>query len=253
MRVLVIDDEPHARAKLRRMLESFRDVNVVGEAADGVEALRQCICHNPDAIFLDMQMPELDGFGVVSRLPRPRPSVVMVTAYEEHALNAFDAEVRDYLLKPVAIDRLERTISRLQTPLTSRLSRPGGLSRVVPRPGDVICTTNSARLLASARGKTEVVAHSDIDWLESADNYVHVHEAHKSYLVRCAFGDLLEELGSSFVRVHRCFAISLGRVVAVHARAKGDAVITLKNGRDIPCSRQYKPNLLLRLRGSTHS
>ena len=230
MRVLIVDDEPHARSKLRRMLEAFADVDVVGEASDGIQAVARCVERLPDAIFLDMQMPEMDGFGVIARLPAPRPAVVLVTAFEQHALGAFDAEVTDYLLKPVASERLERTVKRLRASAPAPAPRP----IVEARP----------RLLVSDRGKTAVVDHSDIEWLESADNYVHVHTRARSFLLRRTLASLLDELGVSFVRVHRCFAIRVDRVTAVHARGKGNGTVMLRDGRELPCSRQHKPALM---------
>lgn len=248
MRVLVVDDEPRARAKLRRMLESFREVELVGEAANGVEALNQCLGLDPHVIFLDVQMPELDGFGMISRLPRPRPSVIMVTAFDEHALRAFDAEVLDYLVKPVEMERLERTVRRLQVPWAGQ--RSGGV-QLGSSPSKWHATSPRAqggRLLLSVKGKAEIIRHADIEWLESADNYVHVHAVQRSILMRRTLVDLLEELGGGFVRVHRRFAIPLSRILAVQNRGKGDAVIVLQGGREVACSRQYKPNLLDKLR-----
>jgi two-component system LytT family response regulator len=247
VRVLIVDDEPHARAKLRRMLDGFPDIHVVGEAVDGADALRRCAQQVPQAIFLDMQMPELDGFGVVARLPHPRPSVVMVTAFEEHALHAFDAEVMDYLLKPVAADRLERTIRRLRTSLAGHRSGLAPLADFAPNAQFAAAPGSSAKLLISMRGKTEVVFHSSIEWLESADNYVHLHAGGKSFLIRRTLANLLDELGARFVRVHRCFAVPVDRVEGVHARGKGEAMVALRGGRCIPCSRQHKLALLEKL------
>lgn len=230
MRVLIVDDEPHARAKLRRMLRAYPDIDVVAEAGDGIAAVQRCIEHSPDALFLDMQMPEIDGFGVVERLPEPRPAVVLVTAFEQHALRAFDAEITDYLLKPVADDRLERTVRRLRA-----LRDASGSTRpALP----------AAKLLVADRGKVHVVDPASIEWLEAADNYVHVHTGSRSYLLRRTLRLLLDELGPRFVRIHRCFAIPIDRVCAVEPRGKGDAVVLLRDGRQIPCSRQHTPSLL---------
>jgi two-component system LytT family response regulator len=230
VRVLIVDDEPHARAKLRRMLGMYDDIEVVGEAADGMSALQRCIEHSPDAVFLDMQMPEMDGFGVVERLPVPRPAIILVTAFEEHALRAFDAEITDYLLKPVAGDRLERTVRRLRA--------------LRDAPQATLQAPTPAKLLVADRGKVHVVDPESIEWLEAADNYVHVHTGGRSYLLRRTLRLLLDELGPRFVRVHRCFAIPIDRVCAVESRGKGDAVVLLRDGRQIPCSRQHKSSLL---------
>lgn len=233
MRVLIADDEAHARAKLRRMLTAFADIEVVGEAVNGTHAVTLCVRLAPDAMFLDMQMPELDGFGVIGRLALPRPSIVMVTAFEEHALGAFDADVTDYLLKPVGVERLERSVRRLRAVATAPPSTHSA----------------PATLLISDRSKSEIVNLADVEWLESADNYVHVHAAGKSSLVRRTLANLLHDLGPSFVRIHRCFAVPIDQILEVHARGKGDATVVLRSGRKLPCSRQHKTSLMSALNG----
>lgn len=234
MRVLIVDDETRAREKLRRMLEAHDDVVVVGEAANGPKALELVAKLQPAVVFLDVKMPARDGFAVVASLPEPAPSVVFVTAYEEHALRAFDADAAGYLLKPVSIARLERTLRRL---------RATGLSP--PAPADA---ADGPRLLISDKGRTTVVDCADIAWLASEGNYVRVHANGRSFLTRRTLADLLDEIGPNFTRIHRCTAVSLSRVRAVCSRAKGDATVVLQGGRELPCSRQHRSALLERLR-----
>jgi two-component system LytT family response regulator len=233
VRVLIVDDEAPARAKLRRMLGLYDDVDVVGEAADGVEALALVARLEPHAIFLDVHMPALDGFGVAASLARPAPALVLVTAYEHHAVKAFEAEAADYLLKPVASERLGRTVQRLRALLCAEASSQGG--------------TAAPRLLIVDRGFTHIVPLADIQWLESADNYVFVHTAGQTLLMRSTLAALLEDLGPGFVRIHRGAAVSVARVRVVRPRGKGDAMVVLHNGAELPCSRQHRPELMRRL------
>ena len=221
------------------MLSAFDDVDVVGEAVDGADAVAQCARLAPDAIFLDMQMPALDGFGVLATVGSPRPAFVMVTAFEEHAVHAFDTDIIDYLLKPVAVERLERAVQRLRAAIGG--VDAGAVPAMNPPP-------SPSTLLFSDRGKTEVVKLSDVEWLESADNYVQVHSAGRSALVRRTLAGLLNDVGPSFVRIHRCFAVQVGHVLGVHAGTKGDATVVLRGGIQLPCSRQHRPTLMTGLR-----
>ena len=231
MRVLIVDDEAPARAKLRRMLGASADVEVVGEAADGAQALELCSQLNPDALFLDVQMPEVSGFDVAASLPDDGPALVFVTAFDRYALQAFDTHAIDYLLKPVAPQRLERALQRLRT------SGPG------PRPRGGM----PDRLLIAERGRVHVVRCADIEWLRAADNYVEVHVEGRALLMRRTFSTLLADLGPAFVRTHRSAAVAFQRIAAVRAREKGDATVHLHGGAQVPCSRQYRAALLRRL------
>jgi two-component system LytT family response regulator len=228
VRVLIVDDEAPARAKLRRMLATYPDVEIVGEAADGDAALRLAGEVALDAIFLDVQMPEVDGFDVAASLPDGGPAVVFVTAFDRYALRAFDTHATDYLLKPVEPDRLERALLRLRAGLRAR---PGAAAP-------------PAQLLVADRGATHVVRVVDIDWLQAADNYVTVHALGKALLLRRTLESLLGDLGPAFVRTHRSAAVALAAVQSVRPRGKDDATVVLKSGTEVPCSRQHRATLL---------
>jgi two-component system, LytTR family, response regulator len=232
MRALIVDDEILARQKLTRMLRAFADVEVVGEAADGAAALTLAAQLEPDVIFLDVQMPEVDGFDVAASLPDDAPALVFVTAFDQYALRAFEAEAIDYLLKPVEPERLARTVQRLREP-----------ARGAGRPHAV----TPAHLLIADRGTTHVVRCADIEWLEAADNYVNVHLPGRNLLMRRTLAALLDELGPGFVRTHRGAAVALAAVSAVQPRGKGDATVMLRSGAEAPCSRQYREALMQRI------
>jgi two-component system LytT family response regulator len=230
VRALIVDDEAPARNKLRRMLAAFADVEVVGEAADGGAALTLAAQLDPDVIFLDVQMPEVDGFDVAASLPDEGPALVFVTAFDRYALRAFDTRAADYLLKPIEPERLGRAIERLRESSRS----PG-------RPSTGAAPT---QLLIVDRGATHVVRCADIEWLRSADNYVNVHAKGRTLLMRRTLESLLKDLGPGFVRTHRSAAVALGCVQALRPRGKGDATVVLHSGAEVPCSRQQRAALM---------
>jgi two-component system, LytTR family, response regulator len=232
MRALIVDDEALARSKLLRMLRAFPDVEVVGEASDGTAALTLAAQLRPDVIFLDVQMPGVDGFDVAASLPDDAPAVVFVTAYDQYALRAFDAHATDYLLKPVEPERLARTVQRL------RASEHGAARASIGVP---------AHLMIAERGQTHVVRCADIEWLEAADNYVTIHLPGRSLLIRRTLTALLSDLGPTFVRTHRSAAVALDAVLTVRPQGKGDATVVLRGGAEAPCSRQYREALMQRL------
>lgn len=234
MRVLIVDDEAPARARLRRLLEAHADVQVVGEAGDAAGALAALATLAPDVLLLDVQMPGPSGLDVAASVPEGGPALVFVTAYDRYALQAFDSAALDYLLKPVEPERLARTVQRLR-------------ERVAPARAAV--RPPPAQLLIPERGRVHVVAVADIVWLEAADNYVVVHTADRAPLMRRTLAGLLDDLGEAFVRTHRSAAVALAQVQRVEPRGKGDALVVLRDGATVACSRQFRATLQERLAG----
>ena len=226
MRILIVDDEAPARLRMARLLQAFADVDVVGQARDGHEALQMVVSLRPDALLLDVQMPGPDGLAVAASLAEPAPAVVFVTAYDHYAAQAFDTEAVDYLLKPVEPERLARAMERLR----ARLLAPGRTVAPVP----------PSQLLIADLGRVHVVSVADIGWLEAADNYVVVHHAQGAPLLRRTLAGLLADLGPAFVRTHRGAAVALAHVAQVQRLPKGDAAVLLRGGARVPCSRQYR-------------
>ena len=232
LRVMLVDDEAPARARLRRLLLAHPQIEVVAEARNGREALQGHAEHRPDALFLDVQMPEADGLAVAASLPDPAPALVFVTAYDQYALPAFDAAALDYLLKPVDAEHVARAVQRL---LGRAVCAAGG-RRPVPE-----------KLLISERGRTLVLPVAEIEWLEAADNYVVVHSGGRAPLLRRTLVGLLADLGDTFVRTQRGAAVALDHVVALKSLTKGDAMLWLRSGAQVPCSRQFRAALAQRL------
>jgi two-component system, LytTR family, response regulator len=235
VRVLIVDDEAPARARLRRLLAAFDEVDVAGEASDGAAALELASRLAPDAMFLDVQMPELSGLDVAASLPDGGPAVVFVTAFDRYALDAFDAQAVDYLLKPVDPARLARTVQRLRE------------RRSAVRP----TAAPPAQLVIPDRGRMHVVRCADIDWLEAADNYVTVHAGAQSWLMRRTLAGLLGDLGEAFMRCHRSAAVAVAHVAQVRSREKGDATLVLRSGSEVACSRQYRAEVVARMQSRT--
>ena len=235
LRLLVVDDEAPARSRLLRLLAAEPGVQVVGQAADGTEALLLAQQLVPDALLLDVQMPEVSGLDVAASLPDRAaggPAVVFVTAFDRFALQAFDAAAVDYLLKPVDPERLHRALQRLRETRAAAAPRP-------PPP---------QRLLLPDRSGVHVLPCSEISRLQAADNYVEVFAgAGRSWLLRRTLAALLADLGPAFVRIHRGHAVALAAVAAVTHDPKGDASVRLHGGTLLPCSRAHRAALLAAL------
>jgi two-component system LytT family response regulator len=221
-RVLVADDEPAARRGVRQLLAAFPAFAVVGEARHGAELLAQLDRLRPDLVFLDVQMPGIGGFEAIRRrTPERMPTVVFLTAYEEHALAAFEAHAFDYLVKPVTAERFARTIDRLE-----RLrATPGAPSR---EPTVVVTTPRGHRILPLR----------EVDWIESADNYVRVWIGARSWLVRESLGSLEQRTAAhGFRRAHRTALVRIDAVVAL-LRTPDGPVAELRSGALVPISRR---------------
>jgi len=249
MRLLFADDEAPARDKLRRWLAEQADVEVVADAADGLAAAHAISKFSPDVAFLDIHMPGLNGLEVEAQLePGTAPLLVFVTAYDEHAIKAFELNAADYLLKPYDKDRLLKTLERLR----ARLASPGtrdhaGTAVRVARAH----TGSSDRLLVPQGEKGEgfqLIDADSIHWLEADDNYVRVHTPQARHLLRRTLTDLLAQLGEErFARIHKSAAVNLRHIGTLSPLFKGDHEIRLRDGTVLRLSRRYKDALFARL------
>ncbi len=224
--VLVADDEPAARRGVRQLLAAFPEFTVVGECRDGREVLDALDVVRPDVLFLDIQMPEIDGFEVIRRrTPERMPAVVFLTAYDQFAIRAFDAEAHDYLVKPVSEARFAATIRRLVKRLGSA---DGAGSR---EPGIVVSTPRGARVLSLR----------EIDWIEAADNYARLWMGGRSFLLRESLGQLERRVRAhGFARAHRQALVRIAGVRALQASEAGELVAVLACGARVPVSRRRR-------------
>jgi len=240
-RVLIVDDETPARDKLRRWLAEQPDLQLVGEAADGLSAAQAIEALAPDWVFLDIQMPGLSGLEVAAQFdPESAPLLVFVTAFDEHAIKAFELNAVDYLLKPYDRDRLRKTLERLR-------GRGAGASPAAVRAARTQAGT-SERLLVPVGEGLQLIAADSIHWLEADDNYVHVHTAQARYLLRRTLADLLAQLGEQrFARIHKSTAVNVAEIRSLAPLFKGDHEITLRGGAVLRLSRRFKDDLFQRL------
>ena len=243
MRVLIADDESPARDKLQRWLSEQADIEVVARAEDGLQAAAAIERLRPDVAYLDIQMPGINGLEVAAQLEQDTaPLIVFVTAFDEHAVKAFDLNAVDYLLKPYDKDRLLRSLGRVQDRLGNAESRA---SAVTTARGQ---TNSSERLLVPEGERLQLIDSTSIDWLEADDNYVHVHTANRVYLLRRTLQDLLSQLGEQrFARIHKSAAVNISAISSFTPLFKGDYEVSLRNGRTLRLSRRYKDALFARM------
>jgi two-component system LytT family response regulator len=243
IRVLIADDEAPARDKLSRWLSEQADIQVAAQAVDGLSAAQSIEQLRPDVAFLDIQMPGCSGLEVASQLDLEQaPLIVFVTAFDEHAVRAFDLNAVDYLLKPYDRDRFARCLARVRERFQDTHATSAAIATARSQ------TANAQRLLVPDGGKLELIESAAIDWLEAADNYVHIHTASRSYLLRRTLQDLLMQLGSTtFVRIHKSTAVNLSAIAALAPLFKGDYEVQLRSGRTLRLSRRYKDELFARM------
>ena len=246
VKVLIVDDEPLARDRLRLLLEGDREVEVVGEAGCGQDAVAAIKLLAPDLVFLDVQMPEMDGFEVLAALQtEPRlPIIIFVTAFNQHALRAFEVNALDYLLKPYERERFEQALRRAKDALKQAFDSQqqrriiAMLEQLKGGGGDLewLSVKIDERVLLLRVG--------EIDWIEAEGNYVRVHVGQQSYFLRETISGLEEQLDSkTFVRTQRGTIVNVSRIRELHVWTRGDYRIILHDGTELTLSRHYRENL----------
>jgi two-component system LytT family response regulator len=245
MRVLIADDEPLARERLREFIEAEGDLQITGECSDGAEAVQAIRETLPELIFLDVRMPKLDGFSVIAALePREVPCVIFVTAYDQYALRAFETHALDYLLKPFDRTRFREAVRRARETTTQvqgrqRLEQISGLlDRLQPPP------PIHDRVAIRSRGGVVFVGFKEIDWICGADNYAELHVGKSTHLLRETITSLEERLPSGhFLRISRSLIINLDRIKECQPKGSGNYTIILRDGMEFPVGRKYRHNL----------
>jgi len=245
IRTLIVDDEPLARERIRQLLHKEPDIEILGECADGRDAVAAIGKLKPDLVFLDVQMPELDGFGVLDQLDLPSmPVVVFVTAYDQFALRAFEVHALDYLLKPFDRARfskaLERARERIQHQSSADLSRQMSELLADLKPG----TKQPNRLAIKSGGKVLFLRIDEIDWVEAADNYVNLHVGNESHLHRETMAALETRLpADKFMRINRSTIVNIERIKELQPMFHGEYSVILRNGTRLTLSRGYREKL----------
>lgn len=244
VRVAIVEDEPPARAKLRRLLAAHAGYRIVAEAEDvagGLAALRN---ERPDLLFLDIQLGAESGFDLLVRATPPYPLIVFTTAFHEHALRAFEYAALDYLLKPFDRERFARTLARVADRLAERREGEGGAAdeeRLRRLGSELGRTPRLARIVVHERGRALVVPLADVQRLSAAGNYVEVHTAGRRHLVRATLSRLAQRLDpAEFLRVHRSHLVRADFIAEIAPWAHGDLKLTLKDGSELMLSRRYR-------------
>jgi two-component system, LytTR family, response regulator len=245
IRVLVVDDEAPARQRLVDLLRKDPQVACVIEAENGIAAVNELEKQHPDLVFLDVQMPELDGLGVIDAIGAEQmPLTVFVTAYDQHAIRAFEANALDYLLKPFSDERYEATMARVRARVDGR-----ALLEFNQRMLKFVSSAPALdRLVVKSGGTTRFVRVVDIDWIEAAGVYVNLHVAGKELLYRAALNDLAARLDPMrFVRVHRSALVNIDSIIQLDPISHGEFEVVLKHGSRARVSRTYRAQLEKRL------
>jgi len=266
VRTLIVDDEPLARTRLRELLGDEEDVQIVAECGNGADAVAVIVSQQPDLVLLDIQMPELDGFGVVRAVGVDRmPAVVFVTAHDEHAVAAFEVHAVDYVLKPVDQDRFAEALRRAKHRIAAAAAGTAGrdaerdlrqrLAALVAEVSAAVASGAAAppagspvggpggvpRLAVKGEGRVVFVRTPDVDWIEAMDNYVRLHVGREVHVMRETLSSLETRLsGSTFLRIHRSTIVNVDRIREVQPWFAGDYVVILADGTKLTTGRRYR-------------
>lgn len=246
IRTLIVDDEPLARDRIKRILREEPEIQVIGECGNGKEAVKAILEKHPDLVFLDIQMPEINGFDVVNALDaESMPAIVFVTAYDQYALQAFDVHALDYLLKPFNRERLHKAVAHARDQIEGK--RIGKLDE---RLSSLIADLRTERkylerLVVKSVGRVFFLKVGEIDWIEAAGNYVKLHTARTAHMVRETMNSIESKLDPDrFYRIHRSTIVNIDRIKELHPMFSGDYAVLLDNGTELSLSRNYRERML---------
>jgi two-component system LytT family response regulator len=238
IRTLVADDEPIARARMLSLLRDEPDIEVIGECATGPQAVSAIERTSPDLVFLDIQMPQIDGLTLARTLGRSMPAVVFVTAYDEYALRAFEVHALDYVLKPYSTERFKSAVVHARQHLTAK--RASGTQAPAAERRD--------RLVIKSSGRIYFIRTRDIDWCEASGNYVRLHVGAQTHLVRGTMAHIESQLDQAqFVRIHRSTIVNVDRIQELHSSFGGEYVVLLHDKTRLTLSRGYREGLQAKL------
>jgi len=251
VRALIVDDEPLARQRLRTLLKGESNIEVVGECSNGQEAVDAVRELQPDLLFLDVQMPGLDGFGVLKALgPKQLPAIIFVTAYDSYAIRAFEVNALDYLLKPFDRYRFRKTLQRARSQIFTEPAASNDqqlsslLEDVQHERGANTGRPALERLVIKSSGRVFFLRTEEIDWIEAAGNYLRLHVGNDMHLLRDTMNNLEARLKpDKFLRIHRSTMVNLERVKELQPWFHGDYKVILQDGTELTLSRSYRPKL----------
>lgn len=245
IRTLIVDDEPLARRKIRRMLTRDPEVEILGDCANGREAIDAICAHNPELVFLDIQMPEVDGFDVLTSIPPAElPFVIFVTAYDQYALRAFEVSAVDYLVKPFDRRRFEKALQRAKTRLVTARGSDVNQQTLALLEELKARSSHIERLVIKAGGRAFFLKTDEIDWIEAEGKYVRLHVGKESYLLREAIGNIEGQLDpKKFPRIHRSTIVNIERVRELQPWFHNEYRVILKDGTELMLSRSCRKRL----------
>jgi len=246
IKVSIVDDEPLARKRVAQLLEKESDVEIVADCADGLAAISAINKHQPDLIFLDVQMPEVSGFDVLRELKGGKtPAVIFVTAFDQYTIQAFDVSAVDYLLKPFSEERFRQAVSRARQHLRPKSENDDGqrFSRLLDHLN--LSKGFLERLIVSHKNRLILVPVNDVDWIESYGNYLKIHAGSKTYLLRETMNALAARTDpEKFIRIHRATLVNVERIRELQPMFGGLYTVVLRDGTELTLSRNYRKSVL---------
>lgn len=241
IRALIVDDEPLARQRVRLLLTEETDVEIVGDCEDGVQAVEQITTLKPDLLFLDVQMPEMDGFEVLRQVSAELPIVIFTTAYDKHALRAFDAHALDYLLKPFKPERFKQAIQRARELITNKQAGLAARGLLDLLADHAPATPHLRRLTVKTPDRVVFVDVEDIDAIEAAGKYAVIHVGKVNHVLRETMTSLESQLSPQrFLRISRSVIVSIDQIKELQPMFKGENLVVLKNGKSYPTTRPIR-------------
>ncbi|MGH7491192.1 MAG: LytR/AlgR family response regulator transcription factor [bacterium] len=246
IRCIIVDDEPLAREGMRELLAPATEIEITAECSDGFQAIAACEQQNPHLLFLDVQMPEMDGFEVAAAVSanHPPPVIIFITAFDEYALRAFNVHALDYLLKPVGPERFQIALARARALIQGQHSSLFHHKMLALLQEQTRQNERHQRWLVKS-GKRMLILHAgDIDWIEIADEYALLHAHGKKHLLRTTMNMLEQQLDpEKFVRIHRSTIVNVERIKEMQSQSHGDLLVILRDGTNLKMSRNYRHKL----------
>lgn len=245
MKILIVDDEPLARERVRRHLRDEPGVEIVGEAGNGREAVAAIEEKKPDLVFLDVQMPEMNGFDVLKTLSEIKiPAIVFTTAYDKYAIQAFEFHALDYLLKPFTRERFKRAVRHAREQLENTRQNGSMDERLVSLLENLKAKKYLERIVVKSSGRVFFIKTDEIDWIEAAGNYLKLHVGRDAHLIRETMQSIEAKLDpEKFFRIHRSTLVQIDRIKELHPLFGGDYAVILRNGVELNLSRNYRDRL----------